>query len=198
MRRILRYVPRPSLQFIAKTFSSFIVSFLLQRCGQVTDILEARPELTLGALGSDTVADLIQVGTSAEVAESEVADVIAEVEKTGILKVVGSLSSYMMRIGEEYTKSLQSINPHTQEYIRRLKDESVVVELAGRVQAYYERQGEMNVAADLALLQVGPWLRCRFGIRILVACGCVQLLDLSRCISWLVCDVLLCWYCFAR
>lgn len=121
----------------------------------MTDILEARPELTLGPLSSETVADLIQVGTGAEVDESEVADVIAEVEKTGILRVVGSLSSYMMRLGEEYTKSLQSINPHTQEYIRRLKDESVVVELAGKVQAYYERQGEMSIAADLALLQVG-------------------------------------------
>lgn len=84
----------------------------------------------------------------------QVADALAEVEKTGVLKVVGSLSLYMMRLGEEYTKSLQSINPHTQEYIRRLKDESVVVELAAKVQAYYERQGEMSTAADLALLQV--------------------------------------------
>lgn len=85
----------------------------------------------------------------------QVADVVAEVEKTGVLKVVGSLSLYMIRLGDEYTKSLQSINPHTQEYIRRLKDESVVVELAGKVQGYYERQGEMGIAADLALLQVG-------------------------------------------
>lgn len=121
---------------------------------KVTDILEERPELSLGQAGSEVVADLIQVGTGVDVAESEVADVVAEVEKTGVLKVVGSLSSYMMRLGEEYTKALQSINPHTQEYIRRLKDESVVVELAAKVQAYYERQGEMNVAADLALLQV--------------------------------------------
>lgn len=82
------------------------------------------------------------------------ADALAEVEKTGVLKVVGSLSLYMIHLGDEYTKSLQNINPHTQEYIRRLKDESVVVELAGKVQAYYERQGEMNVVADLALLQV--------------------------------------------
>lgn len=82
------------------------------------------------------------------------ADALAEVEKTGVLKVVGSLSLYMIRLGDEYTKSLQSINPHTQEYIRRLKDESVVVELAGKVQAYYERQGETNIVADLALLQV--------------------------------------------
>ncbi|CAM9880819.1 unnamed protein product, partial [Scytosiphon promiscuus] len=121
---------------------------------RVTDLLEARPELTLGQMGNEVVADLLQAGTGVEVDESEVADVVAEVEKTGVLKVVGSLSLYMIRLGDEYTKSLQSINPHTQEYIRRLKDESVVVELAAKVQGYYERQGEMGVAADLALLQV--------------------------------------------
>lgn len=90
----------------------------------------------------------------------QVTDALAEVEKTGVLKVVGSLSLYMIRLGDEYTKSLQSINPHTQEYILRLKDESVVAELAGKVQAYYERQGEMNVVADLALLQVRNIYTC--------------------------------------
>ncbi|CAN0347270.1 unnamed protein product, partial [Ectocarpus sp. 8 AP-2014] len=120
---------------------------------RVAELLESRPELTLGQMGNEVVADLIQAGTGVDVDESEVADVLAEVEKTGVLKVVGSLSVYMIRLGDEYTKSLQHINPHTQEYIRRLKDESVVVELAAKVQAYYERQGEMGVAADLALLQ---------------------------------------------
>lgn len=117
-------------------------------------MLDARPELTLGQLGNEVVADLLQAGTGVEVNESEVADAAAEVERTGVLKVVGSLSLYMIRLGDEYTKSLQSINPHTQEYIGRLKDESVVVELAAKVQGYYERQGEMSIAADLALLQV--------------------------------------------
>ena len=118
-------------------------------------MLDARPELTLGQLGNEVVADLLQAGGGAEVSQSDVTDVIAEVEKTGVLKVVGSLSLYMIRLGDEYTKSLQSINPHTQEYIGRLKDESVVVELAAKVQGYYERQGEMGIVADLALLQVG-------------------------------------------
>lgn len=102
----------------------------------------------------------MQAGTGAEPGQTDVTDMVAEVQKTGVLKVVGSLSSYMMRLGDEYTKSLQSINPHTQEYIRRLKDESVVVELAGKVQVYYERQQEMGIAADLALLQVRDCCRC--------------------------------------
>lgn len=39
---------------------------------QVTDLLEARPELTLGQMGNEVVADLIQAGTGAEIEESEV------------------------------------------------------------------------------------------------------------------------------
>lgn len=138
--------------------------FLSSDRPQVADLLETRPELSLGQIGNEVVADLIQAGTGAEVGESEVTDVISEVEKTGVLKVVGSLSSYMMRLGDEYTKSLQRINPHTQEYIRRLKDESVVVELAAKVQVYYERQGETGVASELALLQVGWDVTWCFGV----------------------------------
>lgn len=116
-------------------------------------------------------------------------------EKTGVLKVVGSLSLYMMRLGEEYTKSLQSINPHTQEYIRRLKDESVVVELAAKVQAYYERQGEMSTAADLALLQVRaeacvPW-GGGFSMRVTV---CVVCVSVCARVSVRVASLLPCWF----
>lgn len=39
---------------------------------QVTDLLEERPDLTLGHMGNEVVADLIQAGTGAEVEESEV------------------------------------------------------------------------------------------------------------------------------
>lgn len=46
-------------------------SCLLVR-SQVTDLLEARPELTLGQMGNEVVADLLQAGTGVEVEESEV------------------------------------------------------------------------------------------------------------------------------
>lgn len=38
----------------------------------MTDLLEARPELTLGQMGNEVVADLLQAGTGVEVEESEV------------------------------------------------------------------------------------------------------------------------------
>lgn len=39
---------------------------------QVADLLESRPELTLGQMGNEVVADLIQAGTGVDVEESEV------------------------------------------------------------------------------------------------------------------------------
>jgi Eukaryotic translation initiation factor 3 subunit 8 N-terminus len=35
-------------------------------------------------------------------------------DKTGPIKIVGSLESFIVRLEDEYTKSLQQINPHTQ------------------------------------------------------------------------------------
>lgn len=43
---------------------------------QVADLLESRPELTLGQMGNEVVADLIQAGTGVDVDESEVSFVL--------------------------------------------------------------------------------------------------------------------------
>lgn len=40
-----------------------------------------------------------------------------------IIKVRGSLVSFIDRLDDELTKSLQNIDPHTTEYIERLRDE---------------------------------------------------------------------------
>ena len=51
-------------------------------------------------------------------------------------------------------KSLQHINPHTQEYVARLRDERPLEELAGSIQAYYDRSGSTETAATVALLRI--------------------------------------------
>jgi len=44
---------------------------------QVTELLEARPELTLGQMGNEVAADLLQAGTgNVEVDEAEVRFVV--------------------------------------------------------------------------------------------------------------------------
>lgn len=62
--------------------------------------------------------------------------------------------AFVERLDDEFTKSLQSIDPHTQEYVQRLQDESSFLELAERVQNYYEKAGKMKRAARIAARRV--------------------------------------------
>ena len=68
--------------------------------------------------------------------------------------MVGNLLTYVTRLEDEYVKSLQHINPHTQEYVARLRDERPLEELAGSIQAYYDRSGSTETAATVALLRI--------------------------------------------
>lgn len=70
------------------------------------------------------------------------------------IRVVGSLSSFMTRLDEEYIKSLQKISSHSVDYVIRLRDEGKLVELLARVQTYYERIGSYSEAAELAQLRI--------------------------------------------
>lgn len=54
------------------------------------------------------------------------------------IKVPGSVVSYIERLDDELTRSLQSIDPHTSEYIERLTDESALYNLIFKSQLYYE------------------------------------------------------------
>lgn len=54
------------------------------------------------------------------------------------IKVPGSIVSYVERLDDELTRSLQSIDPHTPEYIERLQDESALYNIIFRGQLYYE------------------------------------------------------------
>lgn len=60
------------------------------------------------------------------------------------IKVAGSVVSYIERLDDELARSLQSIDPHTSEYIERLQDESALYNIIFRGLLYYEtlRQDE--------------------------------------------------------
>ncbi|POV93922.1 hypothetical protein PSTT_17119 [Puccinia striiformis] len=55
------------------------------------------------------------------------------------LQVRGSIISLVDRLDDEFTKSLQNIDPHTSEYIERLKDEKELYCTIVRAQSYFER-----------------------------------------------------------
>ncbi|KAK9467293.1 eukaryotic translation initiation factor 3 subunit 8 N-terminus-domain-containing protein [Lipomyces arxii] len=57
------------------------------------------------------------------------------------VKVFGSIVSLVERLDDEFTRSLQHIDPHTPEYIERLTEESVLYAILVRSQIYFERAG---------------------------------------------------------
>jgi len=51
----------------------------------------------------------------------------------------GSLATFVDRLDDEFTRSLQQIDPHTTEYIERLRDETELYVIIVRAQAYFHR-----------------------------------------------------------
>lgn len=56
-----------------------------------------------------------------------------------VVKVRGSLVSFIDRLDDELTRSLQNIDPHTTEYIERLRDEQKLYAVIVRGGIWFER-----------------------------------------------------------
>lgn len=55
-----------------------------------------------------------------------------------VVEVRGSIISFVERLDDEFTKSLQNIDPHTTEYVERLRDEKYLYQTIIRGQKYFE------------------------------------------------------------
>lgn len=72
-----------------------------------------------------------------------------------VLKIPGSVVSFVDRLDDELTRSLQHIDPHTTEYIDRLSDEGALYTTILRNQLYLERlQRNQNIPTDEAINRV--------------------------------------------
>ncbi|KAL1975881.1 hypothetical protein VTN31DRAFT_4273 [Thermomyces dupontii] len=61
-----------------------------------------------------------------------------------VLRIPGSIVSFAERLDDEFTRSLQNIDPHTAEYIERLQDEQALYIAIVRAMLYVEELGKTD------------------------------------------------------
>ncbi|KAN0031913.1 hypothetical protein ACTFIV_005782 [Dictyostelium citrinum] len=72
----------------------------------------------------------------------------------GQVTVTGNLLALFEMLDDEFSKSLQSINYPTKEYLDRLQDEQIILNLGASLQNYYEAAGNNGAAAKIAIRRV--------------------------------------------
>src|SRR5215213_7599077 len=73
-----------------------------------------------------------------EVVDDQEEDKEPVVEPGQTFGIRGSILSFIDRLDDEFTKSLQNIDPHTTDYVDRLKDETELYATIVRGQIYFE------------------------------------------------------------
>ncbi|KAH9985969.1 eukaryotic translation initiation factor 3 subunit 8 [Russula compacta] len=63
-----------------------------------------------------------------------------EGEKDGVVRIRGSIISFVDRLDDEFTRSLQNLDPHGTEYMDRLKDEKGLYCTICRAEVLYEKK----------------------------------------------------------
>lgn len=128
------------------------------RClNRIVTLLDENKNIILSLMADEDLSDLILgAGNNSDFIKSKEDNDDEEVKvvNKNEVKVVGSLETFLVRLEDEYTKSLQQINPHTQDYVVRLSDEAMLVELAQAARVYYRRVGDERSCAAVALLIV--------------------------------------------
>ncbi|CEG44851.1 eukaryotic translation initiation factor 3 subunit c-like [Plasmopara halstedii] len=132
----------------------------------ILTLLEKNPDFSLAPLSSEDQADIVRAGrekvtaaqiaaAAAEEAEEDLhfVDSLPQAGKKGTIKVSGDLVTFVERLSEEYTKALQQTDPHTTEYVARLYDESLLFDVAERVQTLYTQKNDPQRAATMALIR---------------------------------------------
>jgi translation initiation factor 3 subunit C len=60
------------------------------------------------------------------------------------VELLGNLGSFVDRLDDEFRKSMQQLDPHTKDFVARLKDEDLLYGLIVRSQSHYIVAGREN------------------------------------------------------
>ncbi|KAJ1988408.1 Translation initiation factor 3 subunit c [Dimargaris cristalligena] len=105
--------------------------------------------LALGDL--NRILDTLEAAPEVKVHERAESDPMSEDPKVRN-EVLGSIISFVDRLDDEYTKSLQALDPHTTDYLRRLRNQSALYSLIARAQNYFESR-QMKESTGRAVMR---------------------------------------------
>ncbi|CAL8466376.1 g5912 [Coccomyxa elongata] len=122
---------------INPSMSTHMVPALWRRCigvlFEVLELLEANPHIIMDEHfeGNDEMTEEPEAGVD--------------------VRVWGNMVAFLERLDDEHFKSLQVIDPHTNQYLDRLKDEPLFLALAQKVSEHFTRIGDTKSLARVAL-----------------------------------------------
>ena len=74
-----------------------------------------------------------------------------ETESNGTIAIRGSIISFIDRLDDEFTKSLQNIDPHGTDYVERLRDEKGLYQTICLSQGFYEKTKQADPLSRVIL-----------------------------------------------
>ncbi|XP_076684693.1 eukaryotic translation initiation factor 3 subunit C isoform X1 [Andrena cerasifolii] len=105
---------------------------ILERISEMLDMLSATKDMVIAKLISED----------------------SEEFETPTYKIHGCVLTLVERLDEEFTKLLKECDPHSNEYVERLKDEKQVSTIIDKVQEYLERQGSVSELCRVYLRKI--------------------------------------------
>lgn len=122
---------------------------------ELYSIVEQNPDITISE-GVEEEDDEVLLDANGDVKPAAAGTSVADAEDDNDAKKAlrGSLVSYIHRLDDEFTKSLQNCDPHIMEYVERLKDEVSLYALVLRAEMYAAKIGDTAAVALLKMTEL--------------------------------------------